>query len=60
MNEKSVVITEVGITPPQLGELIKLIDDGVISVKIAKEVFDNVIATGKNLGRSLRRRGLSR
>jgi len=60
MNEKSVAIAEVGITPPQLGELIKLIDDGVISVKIAKEVFDNVIATGKNPGEIVEEKGLSR
>jgi len=58
MNEKSVAIAEVGITPPQLGELIKLIDDGVISVKIAKEVFDNVIATGKNPGKIVEEKGL--
>jgi aspartyl-tRNA(Asn)/glutamyl-tRNA(Gln) amidotransferase subunit B len=58
MNEKSVAIAEIGITPPQLGELIKLIDDGVISVKIAKEVFDNVIATGKNPGKIVEEKGL--
>lgn len=58
MNEKSVAITEVGITPPQLGELIKLIDDGVISVKIAKEVFDNVIASGKSPGKIVEEKGL--
>lgn len=48
MNEKGVDIFNVGITPLQLAELIDLIDSSVISLKIAKDVFDDVIISGKS------------
>lgn len=36
------------VTPRQLGELVALLDDDVISGKIAKQVFADVIETGKD------------
>lgn len=35
------------VTPSKLASLIKLIDDGTISGKIAKTVFDEIVLTGK-------------
>jgi Asp-tRNA(Asn)/Glu-tRNA(Gln) amidotransferase B subunit len=35
------------VSPAQLSELLMLIDDGTISGKIAKDVFSEMVATGK-------------
>jgi aspartyl-tRNA(Asn)/glutamyl-tRNA(Gln) amidotransferase subunit B len=40
-------IEESPISPERLAELLRLIDSGVISGKIAKTVFDDMVATGK-------------
>jgi aspartyl-tRNA(Asn)/glutamyl-tRNA(Gln) amidotransferase subunit B len=36
------------VSPAALGEMIKLIDDGTISGKMAKEIFDQMFKTGKS------------
>ncbi len=36
------------VSPKQIADLVKLIDDGVISSQIAKEVFPEMFATGKD------------
>lgn len=36
------------VSPAALGEMIKLIDDGTISGKMAKEIFDQMLKTGKS------------
>lgn len=59
MNEKGVGIMDVGITPSQLAELIQLIDSSVISVKIAKDVFDDVIISGKSPKQIVDEKGLT-
>lgn len=58
LNEKSCDISNIGITPVQVAEIIKLIDGGKISSKIAKTVFDEVVKTGKNPAEVVEDKGL--
>jgi aspartyl-tRNA(Asn)/glutamyl-tRNA(Gln) amidotransferase subunit B len=41
-------IATLSVTPERLAELLKLIDDGTISGKIAKDVFADMISSGKS------------
>lgn len=43
-------IREFPITPEKLSELLRLIDDGIISGKIGKDVFIEMVSTGKRAG----------
>ncbi|MDD2897475.1 MAG: Asp-tRNA(Asn)/Glu-tRNA(Gln) amidotransferase subunit GatB [Desulfuromonadaceae bacterium] len=47
LNDSGTSIEECPVTPAQLAELLKLIDSGVISGKIAKTVFDEMWKSGK-------------
>lgn len=47
LNQADLDITECAVTPKHLADLVKLIEDGVISTKIAKEVFSESFETGK-------------
>jgi aspartyl-tRNA(Asn)/glutamyl-tRNA(Gln) amidotransferase subunit B len=47
------------ITPAHLGELVRLIDDGTISGKIAKDVFDKMLRSGEAPGAIVAREGLT-
>jgi aspartyl-tRNA(Asn)/glutamyl-tRNA(Gln) amidotransferase subunit B len=47
------------ITPAHLGELVKLIDGGTISGKIAKDVFGQMLRSGEAPGRIVAREGLT-
>ncbi len=42
-----------------LGELVKLVDDGAISAKIAKDVLDEMLVSGANPGTIIAEKGLS-
>jgi len=46
LNKDGLTMSECPVSPENLGALVKLIDDGVISGKIAKTVFDEMFATG--------------
>ena len=46
------------ITPSQLGELVKLIDNGTLSGKLAKEVFAKMFKTGRSAGEVIESEGL--
>lgn len=48
LNEEKLEVTESPVTPQTLAELIGIIEDGTISGKIAKEVFDEMWESGKN------------
>ncbi|MFM8568065.1 MAG: Asp-tRNA(Asn)/Glu-tRNA(Gln) amidotransferase subunit GatB [Candidatus Kapaibacterium sp.] len=48
MSERKCSIDDVGITHPQLSRLVSLIAQGVISSKAGKEVFENILASGKD------------
>jgi aspartyl-tRNA(Asn)/glutamyl-tRNA(Gln) amidotransferase subunit B len=47
------------ITPERLAGLLRLIEDGTISGKIAKTVFDTMVATGEEAVAIVRREGLT-
>jgi aspartyl-tRNA(Asn)/glutamyl-tRNA(Gln) amidotransferase subunit B len=52
-------ISEASITPERLAGLLRLIDDGTISGKIAKTVFEKMLATGEEADVIVRREGLT-
>jgi aspartyl-tRNA(Asn)/glutamyl-tRNA(Gln) amidotransferase subunit B len=47
------------VTPIHLGQLVKLIDDGTISGKIAKDVFEKMLRSGDAPGAIVAREGLT-
>ena len=59
LNDQKVEIEEARITPEMLGRLIKLIDGGAIGGKAAKEVFDDMAASGEPPEAIVERKGLS-
>ena len=52
-------IAEAPITPERLAGLLRLIDDGTISGKIAKTVFEKMLATGEEASTIVQREGLT-
>jgi aspartyl-tRNA(Asn)/glutamyl-tRNA(Gln) amidotransferase subunit B len=46
------------VTPAQLGRLLALVDEGVISGKIAKTVFEEMARSGEDPAEIVRRQGL--
>ena len=51
-------IEESSVPPTALAELVSMVEDGVISGKIAKEVFDKMYASGKPADRIIAEQGL--
>ncbi|MEM3383127.1 MAG: Asp-tRNA(Asn)/Glu-tRNA(Gln) amidotransferase subunit GatB [Nitrososphaerales archaeon] len=60
LNEKSIEIDELTLTSKQLVDLIKLIDEGVISRKMAKSVLQDMLLTGKMAGDIVKEKGLEK
>ncbi len=58
LNREGKEITESPVTPAQLAALLKLIQEGVISGKIAKVVFEVMYQTGKSPEAIIREKGL--
>lgn len=58
VNEKSVGIADFSIRPPQLSRMIDLINEGTISTKIAKEVFEEMLQTGQDPDAIVEKKGL--
>ena len=58
LNREGKEITESPVTPAQLAGLLKLIQEGVISGKIAKVVFEEMYQTGKSPEAIIREKGL--
>jgi aspartyl-tRNA(Asn)/glutamyl-tRNA(Gln) amidotransferase subunit B len=59
MAEKGVEdVTEIAITPSHLAELVQLVDNGTISSKIAKTVYDQMKQTGVMPGKIVEKEGL--
>ena len=59
LNAREKTITETPISAADLAALVKLIDDDVISGKIAKTVFDEMAATGQAPGEIVAAKGLT-
>lgn len=58
LKEKRMEITDFPVSPHYLAELLKLIDEGTISGKIAKTVFEEMANTGKPPGEIVEEKGL--
>lgn len=58
VNALGIDLAEIKIQPEQLAALLKLQDDGTISGKIAKEVFAEMFATGKDPEAIIKEKGL--
>lgn len=58
LNAENKEITASPVRPAQLRDLVKLIDDGTISGKIAKEVFGEMFASGRDAAEIVRDKGL--
>ncbi len=58
LNEDHKEIDEIKITPDMLVELCKLEEDGTISSKLAKEVFEEMYSSGEKPGEIVEKRGL--
>lgn len=58
LNEIKGDIDEFAVTPPMLRELFELMDSGVISGKIAKAVFDEMVKTGEPAKAVVDRKGM--
>jgi len=56
--ENSLELTESKITPEHLIEMIKLIEEGVISGKIAKRILPEIVLTGKHSSQIIKESGL--
>jgi aspartyl-tRNA(Asn)/glutamyl-tRNA(Gln) amidotransferase subunit B len=59
LNEQKVEIADYRVTPAMLGRLITLIDSGAIGGKAAKEVFEEMSATGEEAETIVEKKGLS-
>jgi len=58
LNEENTSIETCQLKPVQLAEMIRLIDNGTISGKIAKTVFDEMYRTAKNPEEIIKEKGL--
>ncbi|AIY87062.1 MULTISPECIES: Asp-tRNA(Asn)/Glu-tRNA(Gln) amidotransferase subunit GatB [unclassified Thermotoga] len=59
LNERNIEITESKLTPQHFADLFKLMDEGKISIKIAKEIFPEVFETGKMPSQIVEEKGLT-
>jgi aspartyl-tRNA(Asn)/glutamyl-tRNA(Gln) amidotransferase subunit B len=50
LNALNIGIEEVRITPSQLAEMVGMVEEGIISGKTAKSVFEEMLSTGKDPG----------
>ncbi|HLV09592.1 MAG TPA: Asp-tRNA(Asn)/Glu-tRNA(Gln) amidotransferase GatCAB subunit B, partial [Halanaerobiales bacterium] len=58
LKEENLEIAEVKMTPAHLAGMLKLMDEGVISSKIAKTVFEEMFKTGKEPEQIVEEKGL--
>jgi aspartyl-tRNA(Asn)/glutamyl-tRNA(Gln) amidotransferase subunit B len=58
LNKNSISLNECKITPKMLAQMVKLIEDGVISGKIAKVVFETMFKTGEQPEKIIKEKGL--
>jgi aspartyl-tRNA(Asn)/glutamyl-tRNA(Gln) amidotransferase subunit B len=58
LNENNLELTETKLSPEHLVEMIKLIEEGVISGKIGKRVLPEMVSTGKHPSQIIEEKGL--
>jgi len=59
LNEENKQIEECPVRPSQLSEMLRLIEDGTISGKIAKTVFEEMFRTGRDAVDIIKEKGLT-
>jgi aspartyl-tRNA(Asn)/glutamyl-tRNA(Gln) amidotransferase subunit B len=59
LNERKIEVAAYQVTPSLLAQLVRLIDDGTLGGKAAKEVFEEMSATGEAPARIMERKGLT-
>jgi aspartyl-tRNA(Asn)/glutamyl-tRNA(Gln) amidotransferase subunit B len=59
-NEAGVGVTAVSMTPAALAGLIRLVDAGTITSPVAKDVFENMVSTGRPADEIVKELGLGR
>jgi aspartyl-tRNA(Asn)/glutamyl-tRNA(Gln) amidotransferase subunit B len=59
LNEQKIDVDAYRVTPQLLARLIRLLDAGTIGGKVAKEVFEEMSATGEEAASIVERRGLA-
>ncbi len=59
LNEQKIELADYRVTPAMLGRLISLIESGAIGGKAAKEVFEEMSASGEEAEKIVERKGLS-
>jgi aspartyl-tRNA(Asn)/glutamyl-tRNA(Gln) amidotransferase subunit B len=59
MNERKATIHELRLTPSKLVELIKAVEEGVVSNLVGKDVFAAMLDTGKSAGDIIQEKGLA-
>ena len=55
---KQMQVDKLKFTAKQIAELIKIVDDGTISNKIAKQVFEDMVKSGENAAQIVEKKGL--
>ncbi|MDZ7308928.1 MAG: Asp-tRNA(Asn)/Glu-tRNA(Gln) amidotransferase subunit GatB, partial [candidate division KSB1 bacterium] len=58
LREQKIAITAFPLAPAALAELIRLVEQGTINNKTAKEVFEQMLSTGKSAAAIVQERGL--
>jgi len=58
LNERKIEISDYRVTPVMLARLIRLLDDGTIGGKAAKEIFDDMSESGESADVIVERKGL--
>lgn len=59
LNEEKVEIEDSPVSPEKLARMLKLIDEGIISGKMAKDVFEKMFKTGKDASRIVKESGIT-
>ena len=59
-NSREVEATDLGISPAQVARLIALVDEGTLSVALARQAVDGVLETGHDVDAVIAERGLQR
>jgi aspartyl-tRNA(Asn)/glutamyl-tRNA(Gln) amidotransferase subunit B len=59
-NSREVEAADLGISPAQVARLIALVDDGTLSVALARQAVDGVLETGHDVDAVIAERGLQR
>jgi aspartyl-tRNA(Asn)/glutamyl-tRNA(Gln) amidotransferase subunit B len=58
LNERELAPSDLQLEPHQLADVIRIVEDGTVSVTAGKQVLDEVVTTGKPAGQVVDERGL--